>query len=105
MTDEKLETDTFKDLTERFVFHGDSLEYHDGPIAGWVTRRADGQVFAFSCTPIVPDALWHWSLFYVSRIGESAVQEERQERWVSIVEDRRTGDARCALVEIRQQLP
>lgn len=89
------------DVSERFAFEEDKLDYYDAPLSGWMRCRSCDRRYVFACEGIVPGALWHWSLIAASS-GETGVDEifaqARRDRstgsWISIVEDRRSS-ARC----------
>jgi hypothetical protein len=96
----------FGDMSEAFEFDDPSVDYLDGPLSGWIRRKADAQWFAFDCQPVVYQLVWHWTLVPTSeRTNVRQVLEDAAKRkdgdWLSVVEDRRTGIAStCRLVRI-----
>jgi hypothetical protein len=103
--------DEFSDLTNRFEFEDDSLEYVDGSISGWLKEKGGSQWFAFECHPIVPGLAWHWILVPADRVADAATSlrnaagHSSKDPWLSIIEDRRNGASICRLAIIRSVRP
>ncbi len=80
-------------------FAGPSMDYHDGPISGWLVCERCGQSYAFYCEAIVFDFLWHWTLQPVdSPSDEDPMSSIRNATgwWFSAMEDRRAAKTHCS---------
>lgn len=103
--------DEFSDITSRFEFENDSLEYIDGPVSGWLKEKEGSQWFAFECHPIVVGLAWHWILVPADHIGDAVIPLRNaalptcKETWLSIIEDRRYGAPVCRLAKIQKGRP
>lgn len=83
-----------QDFLAGFDFEEETLVYHDAPIGGFMVQKKTRLRFAFSCSVIVRDLLWHWSLvpaptetdadLVIRGLDDAATPE-----WISVVEDRR----------------
>jgi len=99
-----LDDATFEDVTDAFDFLPDGLEYYDAPLAGFLKHKATGRLFAFECTAVVTQRVFHWVLVPVASAGGDAsglVRSHLTEAigaWGSILEDRRTRHGVCRLV-------
>lgn len=103
--------DEFSDITSRFEFENDSLEYIDGPVSGWLKEKDGSQWFAFECHPIVLGLAWHWILVPADHLADAvtalrnAAAPSSKVTWLSIIEDRRYGAPVCRLTMIRNVRP
>lgn len=102
-----MDEQTFGDMSEVFDFEQEGTDYLDGPLSGWVRRRADGAWFAFDCQPIIAAKLWHWTLVPAPNkehdIQELLIGATRTKvgSWLSVIEDRRSSPtSMCHLVEM-----
>lgn len=81
--DLQVDAGSWRDMSEKFVFLDESLEYVDQPVAGLARSKVSAQVYRFECVAILPDRLWHWKL-WPKDVGASS-------QWLlSVVEDRRS---------------
>jgi hypothetical protein len=98
------------DIGDAFDFVEEALDYHDGPLSGWLREKGTGELFAFDCQPVILDLLWHWTVVRaapgVSAGDDPSVTLERAATsgdgsWLSVTEDRRDpGSSGCRLVRI-----
>lgn len=94
----------WRDITDEFSFLDEHLEYHDGPLEGFLRSSSTGDLFAFRISFIIADRLWHWVLLPVSSTETglekifTAARTAPPDRWLSIVEDRRRGDPQLSAV-------
>lgn len=99
------------DMSERFNFEAESMDYYDGPLSGWLWCKECNLRFAFNCSSIIAERLWHWSLLPASDEGVQTAADifgetinRKKVRWLSIVEDRRlshTSHCTGAWLEVR----
>jgi hypothetical protein len=82
---------------ERFELENGALDYHDGPLGGFLRCKTCGQRFAFECMVVVLTQLWHWTLVPVATAEDRAASEPW---WLSVVEDRRHGPERYRAVTV-----
>jgi len=95
---------TFSDITDHYEFVGDKLVYIDAPLEG-ILKASAGSFFAFRCTAIIQDHLWHWTLIPVDGPNADVASAFSlfgglPATWISIVEDRRVEPASLCEVEI-----
>jgi hypothetical protein len=100
--DEK-ETPAFFDA---FAYDEKSMDYYDGPLAGWMTCNTCHRWFAFDCAIIIETMLWHWSMIPSEKTGDARqailnAAKDREGWWLSVVEDRRADGQRHRAVRIR----
>lgn len=86
----------FGDMTARFSFSEETLEYHDGPLAGWIRDRQSGDWYAFECVVVLAGSVWHWLLRRTS--GDGRPTDPATRTWISVIEDRRSGEPRCSMM-------
>ena len=87
------------DVSERFAFEDEKVDYYDGPQSGWLRCRGCERRLAFKCEELIAGALWHWSVVpagSATNVDEAFLRgpQEGEGVWLSIVEDRRVG-SRC----------
>lgn len=101
------------DISEKFVFVDEHLVYVDSPLEGYLRDKRTGEIFAFRCTEIVPERVWHWVLLPAVSAGLmveavfSAARATPPHEWISVIEDRRGPKARlsAALLSGERTLP
>jgi hypothetical protein len=92
-------TGTWRDITDRFEFLSERLEHVDGPWEGLIRSRETGELFAFRCTQVIADHLWHWALVPLHSADTPVAKafdaaQRAPTDWLSIVEDRRSTEPR-----------
>ena len=92
--------EVWRDISDEFSFLDQQLVYVDAPLEGFLRSSKTGDLFAFRCSGIIRNWLWHWVLLPISST-ETTVKEvfasartTPPERWLSIVEDRRGEEPR-----------
>jgi hypothetical protein len=100
---ERIETTTF---LQAFAYDEKSMDYHDGPLAGWMSCKACARWFAFDCNAIIETMLWHWSMIPSDKTDDArqAIRDSASKPdgwWLSVVEDRRGGVEQQRAVRIQ----
>jgi hypothetical protein len=103
---DQLETTEFFDA---FAYEEKSMDYHDGPLAGWMACKSCGRWFAFDCATLVETMLWHWTLVPAEKCGDprdaiAASARDPEGWWLSVVEDRRGEGQRYRAVQIQNKV-
>jgi hypothetical protein len=94
------------DISEMFEFLEETLVYADAPLEGLLRRRADGALFAFRCSQLVGDLVFHWTLLPVDSPNadiSEAFAHGAETTWISILEDRRCLPPVLVAVELPAQ--
>src|SRR5258707_258315 len=102
---DKIETTNFFDA---FTNDERPMDHYDGPLGGWMTCKTCGRWFAFDCAIIIETMLWHWSMIPSEKTDDSRAAivnaaKDKDGWWVSVVEDRRSGDQRHRAVRIQNK--
>jgi hypothetical protein len=98
--------DVWNDISEQFEFLDEQLIYVDEPLEG-LLRAKTGELFAFRCTAIIADCLWHWVLLPVQSTAVSVkesfevAQAKPPSEWGSVVEDRRGEQPRVSVAWLK----